>query len=135
MRNSIPLRALLVPLGFLIVAPSCSGVNEGGGFTVTYRTFMNGIGTIDSVRYGLGKVGNTVKVTAPAANWSLSVGNAAPGDSSRVILYGRGNATGGTVNLVRLWMTPEGVIDGDSTTVAAAPTTAFSIELPGMVLP
>ncbi len=130
--------ALIVLLSVALAVSGCSTPSDVGGYTVTYRAFLNGIATIDSVLYDDGthrctancNADSTLKKFAnPSATWSVVVTGVPPTGSVEVRLYGQGTAAG-TANLVRIWMTATGVLAGDSTQTATAPATTFQLLLP-----
>ncbi len=129
---------LIVPLSVALAAGSCSSPTDVGGYTVTYRAFLNGIATIDSVLYDNGTHQCTsrcnadatmVKLNNPSPTWSVVLSTVAPTGSMEVRLYGSGTAAG-TANLVRIWMTATGVLAGDSTQITTAPAMPFQLLLP-----
>jgi hypothetical protein len=121
-RNTFATRSLVVALSLVAVA-GCSTIQDVGGYTVTYRSNVTGIATIDSALYDRGN-GTFQKVTAPAANWFVSV-TVKPGGSVGVQLYGAGTAAG-TAQLTAIWMTATGDVSGDSVTATTAAATKFT---------
>ena len=129
-RNTFALRSLVVALSLVSVA-GCSSIEDVGGYTVTYRANVTGVGTIDSVLYDRGN-GTFQKVTAPAANWFVSV-TIQPHGSVGVQLYGSGTAAG-TRYLTAVWMTATGDVTGDSTSATTAAATKFSASVANRTL-
>ncbi len=135
-------RTWFVPLVLELVVSSCGEVAGPGGYTVTYRATLAGIATIDSIYYGNGSGKCTSNCTAdstmqrlvapavPARNpsWVVILSNIAPGATLEVHLFGNGTTTG-TANLVRLWMTAEGALSGDSVTATTATGVKFTEDL------
>src|SRR5213592_318745 len=131
-------RPWVVPLGLLLALTRCGDVAGPGGYTVTYRASLAGIATIDSIYYdnGSGRCAanctgdstqqRVVAPTVPATNpsWVVVLSNVPPGSTLQVHVFGTGS-NAGTANLVRLWMTADGALAGDSVTAA----TAFTAEL------
>ena len=132
----------VVPLGLLLAASSCGDAVGPGGFTITYRASLAGIATIDSIYYGNGSGKCTSNCTAdstmqrvvapavPATNpsWVVILSNVAPGATLEVHLFGNGT-NAGTANLVRLWMTADGALSGDSVTATTAAGVKFTEDL------
>ncbi len=125
-RHTLRLCKWLVPLS-LVALVGCSNGTDVGGFQLTYRTVLAGIATIDSLKYDNG-TGTLVKVTAPAANFAVSV-SVAPGATVEAHLFGKGTAAG-TAKFVAVWMTATGAVSGDSVTATTAAATAFTVDLP-----
>jgi len=131
--------ALIVPVCIALAAGSCSTPTDVGGYAVTYRAFLTGIATIDSVYYDNGTHhcatncttdSTLVRVVAPAsANLTVVLTNVAPAGSMEVRLWGSGTAAG-TANLVRVWMTATGVLVGDSVQATTVAATKFELLLP-----
>jgi len=71
-----------------------------------------------------------VAPTVPGTNpsWVVVLSNVPPGSTLQVHLFGTGT-NAGTANLVRLWMTADGALAGDSVTAATATGTKFTAEL------
>jgi len=132
----------VAPLALLLAVVRCGDVAGPGGYTVTYRASLAGIATIDSIYYdnGSGRCAanctgdstqqRVVAPTVPATNpsWVVVLSNVPSGSTLQVHLYGTGT-TAGTANLVRLWMTADGALAGDSVTAATATGTKFTAEL------
>jgi hypothetical protein len=141
-RHSVHPRNWFVPLVVVLVVNSCGEVAGPGGYTVTYRANLAGIATIDSIYYGNGSGKCTSNCTAdstmqrlvapavPATNpsWVIILSNVAPGATLEVHLFGNGT-NAGTAALVRLWMTAEGGLSGDSVTVTTAAGVKFTEDL------
>jgi hypothetical protein len=141
-RHSMHPRTWFVLLVLVLVVNSCGEVAGPGGYTVTYRANLAGIATIDSIYYGNGSgmctsnctadstmqrlVGPTVPATNPS--WVVILSNVAPGATLEVHLFGNGT-NAGTAKLVRLWMTVEGALSGDSVTVPTAAGVKFTQDL------
>src|SRR5216110_2509265 len=120
-------------LVLVLAVNGCGDVAGPGGYTVTYRASLAGIATIDSIYYdnGSGECASNctsdttqqrvVAPTVPASNpsWVVVLSNVPPGSTLQVHLYGTGT-NAGTANLVRLWMTADGALAGDSVTAATA---------------
>ncbi len=135
-------RTWFVPLALVLVVNSCGEVAGPGGYTVTYRANLAGIATIDSIYYGNGSGKCTSNCTAdstmqrlvapavPATNpsWVVILSNVAPGGTLEVHLFGNGT-TAGMAKLVRLWMTAEGALSGDSVTATTAAGVKFTADL------
>ena len=135
-------RPWMVPLGLLLAVTRCGSVAGPGGFTVTYRASLAGIATIDSIYYdnGSGKCASNctddstmqrvVAPTVPGTNpsWVVVLSNVAPGSTLEVHLFGAGT-NAGAANLVRLWMTADGALAGDSVTAATVAGTRFTADL------
>ncbi len=135
-------RPWVAPLALLLAVVRCGDVAGPGGYTVTYRASLGGIATIDSIYYdnGSGRCASNctgdstqqrvVAPTVPATNpsWVVVLSNVPSGSTLQVHLYGTGT-TAGTANLVRLWMTADGALAGDSVTAATATGTKFTAEL------
>ncbi len=135
-------RTWVVSLGLLLAVIRCGDVAGPGGYTVTYRASLAGIAAIDSIYYdnGSGKCASNctddstmqrvVAPTVPGTNpsWVVVLSNAPPGSTLQVHLFGTGT-NAGTANLVRLWMTADGALAGDSVTAATATGTKFTAEL------
>ncbi len=135
-------RTWVLPLALALVVSGCGAVAGPGGYTVTYRASLAGIATIDSIYYnnGTGKCSSNctadgtmqrvVGPTVPAANpsWVVVLSNVPPGSTLEVHLFGNGT-NAGTANLVRLWMTAEGVLSGDSVTATTAAGAKFTEDL------
>ena len=131
-------------LVLMLAVNGCGDVAGPGGYTVTYRATLAGIATIDSIYYDNGSGKCTSNCTAdstmqravapavPATNpsWVVILSNVAPGSTIEVHLFGTGT-NAGTAALVRLWMTAEGALAGDSITVATAAGTKFTADLAG----
>jgi len=140
--SSLRPRPWVIPLALTLVTTRCGDVAGPGGYTVTYRASLAGIATIDSIYYGNGTGKCTANCTAdstmvrvvappiPATNpsWVVVLSNVAPGSTIEVHLFGNGT-NAGTGNLVRLWMTAEGTLAGDSVTAATAAAAKFTAEL------
>ena len=135
-------RPWVVPLGLLLAVTRCGDVAGPGGYTVTYRASLAGIATIDSIYYDNGSGGcasnctddstmqRVVAPTVPGTNpsWVVVLSNVPPGSTLQVHLFGTGT-NAGAANLVRLWMTADGALAGDSVTAATAGGTAFTAAL------
>ena len=135
-------RTWLLPLSLALVVSRCGAVAGPGGYTVTYRASLAGIATIDSIYYdnGTGKCSSSCtadstlqRVVAPAVpatnpSWVVVLSNVPPGSTLQVHLFGNGT-NAGTANLVRLWMTAEGVLSGDSVTATTAAGAKFTEDL------
>src|SRR5438105_14315543 len=135
-------RLWVVPLGLLLAVARCGDVAGPGGYTVTYRASLAGIARIDSIYYdnGSGKCASNctadstmqrlVAPTVPATNpsWVVVLSNVPPGSTLEVHLFGNGT-TSGTANLVRLWMTAEGALSGDSVATTTAAGVKFTAAL------
>ena len=135
-------RTLVLPLALALVVSGCGAVAGPGGYTVTYRASLAGIATIDSIYYnnGTGKCSSNctadgtmqrvVASTVPATNpsWVVVLSNVTPGSTLEAHLFGNGT-NAGTANLVRLWMTAEGVLSGDSVTATTAAGAKFTEDL------
>src|SRR2546430_5346993 len=135
-------RTSLFPLALALMLNSCGEVAGPGGYTVTYRASLAGIATIDSIYYnnGTGKCSANCtadstmqRVVAPAVpattpSWVVVLSNVPPGATLEVHLFGNGT-TSGTANLVRLWMTAEGALSGDSVATTTAAGLKFTADL------
>src|SRR5437773_3938765 len=135
-------RLWVVPLGLLLALTRCGDVAGPGGYTVTYRASLAGIATIDSIYYdnGAGKCSanctadstkqRVVAPVVPATNpsWVVVLSNVSPGATLEVHLFGNGT-NAGTANLVRLWMTADGALSGDSVTATTAAAGKFTEDL------
>lgn len=132
----------LVALALTLMLNSCGEVTGPGGYTVTYRASLAGIATIDSIYYdnGTGKCSanctadstkqRVVAPVVPATNpsWVVVLSNVSPGATLEVHLFGNGT-NAGTANLVRLWMTAEGALSGDSVAATTAAGVKFTADL------
>jgi len=141
-RSLYPRTTWVVSLGLLLAVIRCGDVAGPGGYTVTYRASVAGIAAIDSIYYdnGSGKCASTctddstmqrvVAPTVPRTNpsWVVVLSNVPPGSTLQVHLFATGT-NAGTANLVRLWMTADGALAGDSITAATATGTKFRAEL------
>ena len=126
-RQGLNLKTWLLPVGALVAIASCSDDVGLGGYQVTYRAAMAGVGTIDSVIYS-DVAGHLVKVTAPAAPWTVAISTGAH-PMIEAHLFGNGTAAG-TANFVEVRMTATGTVTGDSTTATTAAATKFQVHLP-----
>ncbi|HMH84242.1 MAG TPA: hypothetical protein VK531_15345 [Gemmatimonadales bacterium] len=141
-RHSMHPRTWSVPLVLVLVMNSCGELAGPGGYTVTYRANLAGIATIDSIYYGNGSEQCTSNCTAdstmqrvvapatPATNpsWVVILSNVSPGALLEVHLFGSGT-NAGTAQLVRLWMTAEGALSGDSVSATTATGAKFTEDL------
>ena len=135
-------RPWFVSLALVLVVSSCGEVAGPGGYTVTYRANLAGIATIDSIYYDNGSGRCTSNCTAdstmqrvvapaiPATNpsWAVILSNVSPGATLAVHLFGNGT-NDGTARLVRLWMTAEGALAGDSVSAPTATGVKFTEDL------
>jgi hypothetical protein len=122
---------LVVPLGLVLAAASCSSSTDIGGYTVTYRVNTVGVATIDSLKYDNG-AGTMVKVTAPSTTYSVSL-TVAVGASVEAHVYALGTAAG-SAKAVVVWMTATGTLAGDSTSATTVAATRFTMDLAHRIL-